>query len=151
MHIYNKIVIIIGFGIFYFTDVNKLGVFFGNLVGAEEYLSKMLAASLKIRRISEKKHIFTHIEWRMTGVMGETKEETLPEGWVWASREALQRTYAVPNAFQPFQAKVISDLIQKLEAGEALGLESKKIISEEKGFDATTITQEDIDTYGLGE
>ena len=34
MHIYNKIVIIIGFGIFYFTDVSRLGTFFGNLVGA---------------------------------------------------------------------------------------------------------------------
>ena len=34
MHIYNKIVIIIGFGIFYFTDVSRLGTFFGNFVGA---------------------------------------------------------------------------------------------------------------------
>ena len=34
MHIYNKIVIIIGFGIFYFTDVGRLGTFLGNLVGA---------------------------------------------------------------------------------------------------------------------
>ena len=34
MHIYNKLVIIIGFGIFYFTDINRLGIFFGNLVGA---------------------------------------------------------------------------------------------------------------------
>ncbi len=34
MHIYNKIVIIIGFGIFYFTDISRLGIFFGNLVGA---------------------------------------------------------------------------------------------------------------------
>lgn len=34
MHIYNKIVIIVGFGIFYFTDVSRLGTFFGNLVGA---------------------------------------------------------------------------------------------------------------------
>jgi len=30
-------------------------------------------------------------------------------------------------------------------------LTEKKVISEEKGFDATVITQEDIDTYGLGE
>ena len=29
--------------------------------------------------------------------------------------------------------------------------EAKKIISEEKGFDAATITQADIDAYGLGE
>ncbi len=33
-HIYNKIVIIIGFGIFYFEDLGRLGGFFGNLVGA---------------------------------------------------------------------------------------------------------------------
>lgn len=32
-HIYNKIVIIIGFGIFYFEDMGRLGEFFKNLVG----------------------------------------------------------------------------------------------------------------------
>lgn len=34
MHIYSKIVFTIGFGIFYFTDLSRLGQFFGNLVGA---------------------------------------------------------------------------------------------------------------------
>lgn len=33
MHVYNKIVIIIGFGIFYFTNMNELGGFFKSLVG----------------------------------------------------------------------------------------------------------------------
>ena len=52
----------------------------------------------------------------------------------------------------PFQAQVIHEMIQKIEAGETLELpEDKKIISEEKGFDATTITEEDVNTYGLGE
>ncbi|MBR2718819.1 MAG: substrate-binding domain-containing protein [Clostridia bacterium] len=69
----------------------------------------------------------------------------------WALRELLAGNWNYDGQCSPFQAQVISDLIQKLEAGEALNLESKKIISEEKGFDATTITQEDIDTYGLGE
>ncbi|HAM69985.1 MAG TPA: membrane-bound O-acyltransferase family protein, partial [Ruminococcus sp.] len=32
-HIYSKIVIIIGFGIFYFEDLGRLGGFFRNLVG----------------------------------------------------------------------------------------------------------------------
>jgi simple sugar transport system substrate-binding protein len=40
-------------------------------------------------------------------------------------------------------------MIQKLEAGETI--ETKLVISEEKGFDAATITQADIDAYGLGE
>lgn len=34
MHIYNKLIIIIGYGIFYFTDMGRLGDFFKNLVGA---------------------------------------------------------------------------------------------------------------------
>lgn len=33
LHIYNKLVIIIGFGIFYFTDVGRLGQFLKNLIG----------------------------------------------------------------------------------------------------------------------
>ena len=49
------------------------------------------------------KHIFTHIEWRMTCRVMETAGETLPEGWVWAGQEELRRDYAVPNAFQSFQ------------------------------------------------
>ena len=69
----------------------------------------------------------------------------------WALREVLAGNWNYDGQCSPFQAKVISDLIQKLEAGEELGLESKKIISEEKGFDAATITQADIDAYGLGE
>jgi simple sugar transport system substrate-binding protein len=47
----------------------------------------------------------------------------------------------------PFQAKVLDDLIKKIEAGEDIsGLlnENKQIISDEKGFDAKTITDEDV-------
>ena len=67
----------------------------------------------------------------------------------WALRELLAGNWNYDGQCSPFQAQVISDLIQKIEAGETI--ETKLIISEEKGFDATTITQEDIDTYGLGE
>ncbi len=67
----------------------------------------------------------------------------------WALRELLAGNWNYDGQCSPFQAQVISDMIRKLEAGETLT--EKKIISEEKGFDAKTITQEDIDTYGLGE
>jgi simple sugar transport system substrate-binding protein len=40
-------------------------------------------------------------------------------------------------------------MIKTLEAGGTLS--GKIVISEERGFDARTITQEDIDTYGLGD
>ena len=64
----------------------------------------------------------------------------------WALRELLAGKWNYDGQCSPFQAQVISDLIK----GVATASE-KKIINEEKGFDAATITQEDIDTYGLGE
>ena len=66
-----------------------------------------------------------------------------------ALRELLAGNWNYDGQCSPFQATVIADMIQKLEAGETLA--EKKVISEERGFDAATITQEDIDTFGLGE
>lgn len=63
-----------------------------------------------------------------------------------ALREVLAGKWNYDGQCSPFQADKISELIK---AGDYSG--PKKIISEEKGFDAATITQADIDTYGLGE
>ena len=67
----------------------------------------------------------------------------------WALRELLAGNWNYDGQCSPFQAQVISDMIGVLEGGGTLT--DKIVISEEKGFDAATITQEDIDMYGLGE
>lgn len=67
----------------------------------------------------------------------------------WALRELLAGNWNYDGQCSPFQAEVISNMIKGLANGEAIA--QKLVISEEKGFDAKTITQEDIDTYGLGE
>ena len=64
----------------------------------------------------------------------------------WALRELLAGNWNYDGQCSPFQAAVIDELIKSGEIPE-----EKKIISVEKGFDATTITEEDVDTYGLGE
>ena len=71
----------------------------------------------------------------------------------WALRELLAGNWNYDGQCSPFQAQVISDMIQTLEAGGTIeGLnEAKQIISVEKGFDAREITEDDIATYGLGE
>ena len=56
------------------------------------------------------KHIFTHIEWRMTGWAGELTTDALPEGWVWASLEDLQTRYSIPSAFSGFMDAVFQRL-----------------------------------------
>jgi simple sugar transport system substrate-binding protein len=67
----------------------------------------------------------------------------------WALKELLAKNWNYDGQCSPFQAQVISDMIKTLESGGTLA--SKKVISDEKGFDAATITQADIDAYGLGE
>ena len=71
----------------------------------------------------------------------------------WALRELLAGNWNYDGQCSPFQASVIDGMIKTLEQGGAIeGLnEKKQIISVEKGFDARTITEEDIATYGLGE
>ena len=71
----------------------------------------------------------------------------------WALRELLAGNWNYDGQCSPFQAKVIDEMIKTLEAGGKIeGLnDAKQIISEEKGFDARELTQEDIDKYGLGE
>lgn len=71
----------------------------------------------------------------------------------WALRELLAGNWNYDGQCSPFQAQVISDMIQTLEeGGEIEGLnDAKQIISVEKGFDAREITEDDIAAYGLGE
>ena len=45
------------------------------------------------------------------------------------------------------QASYIDEIIKTLESGGTLS--EKTIIMDEKGFDASTITQEDVDNYGI--
>ena len=65
----------------------------------------------------------------------------------WALEELLAQNWNYDGQCNPFQAAYIDEVIQKIENGEEI--EEKTIIMDEKGFDATTITQEDVDTYGI--
>jgi simple sugar transport system substrate-binding protein len=67
----------------------------------------------------------------------------------WALRELLAKNWNYDGQCSPFQASVVDAMIKDLGNGKAPA--RKKIISEEKGFDARTITQADVDKYGLGE
>ena len=65
----------------------------------------------------------------------------------WALEELLNQNWNYDGQCNPFQASYIDEIIKKIEAGESIA--EKTIIMEEKGFDATTITQEDVDKYGI--
>ena len=65
----------------------------------------------------------------------------------WALEELKAQNWNYDGQCNPFQSSYIKDIIDKLEAGETIS--EKTIIMDEKGFDASTITQEDVDTYGI--
>ncbi|HHU91398.1 MAG TPA: substrate-binding domain-containing protein [Clostridiaceae bacterium] len=67
----------------------------------------------------------------------------------WALREVLAGNWNLDVQCSPFQAEKINEMIQDLEAGKTIP--EKIVINEETYFDAATITQEDIDKYGLGD
>ena len=67
----------------------------------------------------------------------------------WALKELKAGNWNYDGQCNPFQSSYIKDIIDKLEKGEKLA--DKKIVMNEKGFDAATITDNDVETYGIGE
>ena len=65
----------------------------------------------------------------------------------WALSELLAGNWNYDGQCNPFQASYIDEVIKTIESGSEPA--EKTIIMEEKGFDAKTITQDDVDTYGI--
>ena len=65
----------------------------------------------------------------------------------WALEELLAGNWNYDGQCNPFQASYIDEIIKTLESGGTVA--EKTIIMDEKGFDASTITQEDVDAYGI--
>ncbi|MBR2294365.1 MAG: ABC transporter substrate-binding protein [Clostridiales bacterium] len=60
----------------------------------------------------------------------------------WALEELLAGNWNYDQQCNPFQAAYIDDIIRN-------GASQKVVIMEEQGFDATTITQDDVTNYGI--
>ena len=65
----------------------------------------------------------------------------------WALQELLDQNWNYDGHCNPFQAAYIDEIIKKVQNGETPT--EKTIIMDEKGFDATTITAEDVEKYGI--
>ncbi len=65
----------------------------------------------------------------------------------WALEELLAGNWNYDGQCNPFQASYINEIIKGLENGQAPA--EKVVIMDEKGFDAATITAEDVEKYGI--
>ncbi|MCQ2516447.1 MAG: ABC transporter substrate-binding protein [Saccharofermentans sp.] len=65
----------------------------------------------------------------------------------WALEELLAGNWNYDGQCNPFQASYINDIIQGLEAGNAPA--EQVVVMVEQGFSADTITQADVDSFGI--
>lgn len=58
----------------------------------------------EIYRYVERKHIFTHVEWHMSGVYLEVKEPN--DDYVWLTAQQVEKEVALPTAFRQFWEEI---------------------------------------------
>ena len=72
-----------------------------------EAIDEVEKAGVKIKDILrqvEKKHIFTHIEWHMSGIYVEVKEQS--GDFVWMHKDRIREETALPTAFRQFWEEI---------------------------------------------
>lgn len=72
---------------------------------AAELLKSWGIAPLTLAPLPPAKHIFSHIEWHMTGYLALVEEEPPQSGFVWANRDDFIEAYPLPAAFKSFLKK----------------------------------------------
>lgn len=53
------------------------------------------------------KHIFSHIEWQMQGWQFRCSASPLPDGFVWANAQQLEKQYTLPGAFKAYRSQML--------------------------------------------
>ena len=84
----------------------------GEALAAGEVLARLQAMGVDTgtaapEALPAAKHIFSHIEWHMSGILLHVPAQDAPAGCVWASREALQAEYTLPGAFKAYRKLIV--------------------------------------------
>lgn len=68
---------------------------------AAAYSKEIGLAPIRIRELGEAKHIFSHIEWHMTGyeILVDELEKTNRRGFLFIRPEEIEEAYPIPSAF----------------------------------------------------
>lgn len=73
-----------------------------------------LGVTVSGRPVGEGRHLFSHVEWRMTGVRFDVPAFVPPEDFAWATLTELSEEYALPSAFRPF-SRLLPVLLREAE------------------------------------
>lgn len=81
-------------------------------LSASEQLSKWKIDDTSIKEMGKTKHIFTHIQWNLSGyfVKVDYFHNTENTNFTWVTKEELQQKYALPSAFAYYIKKGLEEL-----------------------------------------
>ena len=87
----------------------------GKCLSGQETVQRLRAMGLKTadaepQPLHTAKHIFSHIEWQMSGSALRVPVQPAPAGCVWASREELRTEYTLPGAFRAYKKQMLEKL-----------------------------------------
>ncbi len=82
-----------------------------NVQQAAAFLNQIGVKPLALHELEPTKHVFTHLEWHMSGYFATMDASfTPPKGYFLVTKEELAKQYAVPSAFRAFVKFVNSKL-----------------------------------------
>lgn len=69
---------------------------------ALSFLRKSLPDAVLLGPLPAAKHIFTHLQWQMTGWLAQTELVLSDAPFVWVDPEEMEQNYSLPSAFSSF-------------------------------------------------
>ena len=81
-----------------------------NMDNVDNILETSLELSENVDKTGTGKHIFSHIEWHMTGYHILLQKKIEDDKYVWVTREEMEEEYAIPSAFE-----FMKDYLMKLD------------------------------------
>ena len=73
----------------------------------EKYCKEIGLMPVRIRELPPARHIFSHVEWHMTGyeIRVDELEKTNKKDFLFVHPEEIQRTYPIPAAFEAYMPR----------------------------------------------
>ena len=75
---------------------------------AIDYARSLGLAPVRVKKLESAKHIFSHVEWHMTGyeILVDELEKEMKDNVIFAGRDELEEKYPMPSAFETYLAAV---------------------------------------------
>lgn len=74
-----------------------------------EYSKKIGLTPVRVKQLVSAKHIFSHIEWQMTGylVQVDELEKSCTEEMIFAQPKEIESIYPIPSAFEVYKEAML--------------------------------------------